>query len=131
MVASAVRAREAAVAAEQDRVQALRDALLELQEQVAFMATQQQQQGISDERLVDLGGGIMFVRARPTDASRICVDIGAGVLVDLSLEEAHEVIQKRLDEAEGRIGTLIEERARLLAEAQVVEDALRTLQGGL
>jgi prefoldin alpha subunit len=131
MAASAVRAREAAVGAEQERVQALRDALLELQEQVAFMTKQQQQQLISDERLVDLGGGIMFVRARPTDASRICVDIGAGVLVDLSLEEAHEVIQKRLDEAEGRIGTLIEERARLLAEAQVVEDALRTLQDGL
>ncbi len=113
-------------------MQALRDALLELQEQVAFLAKQkQQQQQLADDRLVDLGGGIMFVRARPTDASRICVDIGAGVLVDLSLEEAHQVVQKRLDDTEGRIGTLIDERARLLAEAQVVEDALRTLQGGL
>lgn len=130
MAASAVRAREAAVAAEQDRMQALRDALLELQEQVAFLS-KQKQQPLADERLVDLGGGIMFVRARPNDASRLCVDIGAGVLVDLSLEEAHQVVQKRVDDTEGRIGALIDERARLLAEAQVVEDALRTLQGGL
>ncbi len=80
--------------------------------------------------LVPTGGGT-FVNANLGDLSKILVNIGADVSIDMSLDEAQEDIAGRLDEVQKASQAAQQQLGEILTQMQIRRDTLNRLSAGL
>ena len=80
--------------------------------------------------LVPTGGGT-FVNANLGDLSKILVNIGADVSIDMSLDEAQEDIAGRLDEVQKASQAVQQQLGEILTQMQIRRDTLNRLSAGL
>ncbi len=80
--------------------------------------------------LVPTGGGT-FVNANLGDLSKILVNIGADVSIDMSLDEAQEDIAGRLDEVQKASQAVQQQLGEILNQMQIRRDTLNRLSAGL
>lgn len=78
--------------------------------------------------LADVGEGC-HVQARVHDASRVCVDVGAGVFPELSLEEAAAFAGAKVRGLERLQATARQELVGILADVELVDLGIRALRG--
>jgi prefoldin alpha subunit len=80
--------------------------------------------------LVPTGGGT-FVNANLGDLSKILINIGADVSIDMSLDEAQEDIAGRLDEVQKASQAVQQQLGEILTQIQIRRDTLNRLSTGL
>lgn len=80
--------------------------------------------------LVPTGGGT-FVNANLGDLSKILINIGADVSIDMSLDEAQEDIAGRLDEVQKASQAVQQQLGEILTQMQIRRDTLNRLSAGL
>lgn len=80
--------------------------------------------------LVPTGGGT-FVNANLGDISKILINIGADVSIDMSLDEAQEDIAGRLDEVQKASQAAQQQLGEILTQMQIRRDTLNRLSAGL
>ena len=80
--------------------------------------------------LVPTGGGT-FVNANLGDISKILINIGADVSIDMSLDEAQEDIAGRLDEVQKANQAVQQQLGEILTQMQIRRDTLNRLSAGL
>ena len=80
--------------------------------------------------LVPTGGGT-FVNANLGVLSKILVNIGADVSIDMSLDEAQEDIAGRLDEVQKASQAVQQQLGEILTQMQIRRDTLNRLSAGL
>jgi prefoldin alpha subunit len=80
--------------------------------------------------LVPTGGGT-FVNANLGDLSKILVNIGADVSIDMSLDEAQEDIAGRLDEVQKASQAAQQQLGEILTQMQIRRDTLNRLSDSL
>lgn len=80
--------------------------------------------------LVPTGGGT-YVNANLGDLSKIIINIGADVSIDMTLEEAEENLQARLEEVE-KAGTSVQQQLQqVLSQMQVHQDVINRISASL
>lgn len=80
--------------------------------------------------LVPTGGGT-FVNANLGDLSKILINIGADVSIDMSLDEAQEDIAGRLDEVQKASQAVQQQLGEILTQMQIRRDTLNRLSDSL
>jgi prefoldin alpha subunit len=80
--------------------------------------------------LVPTGGGT-FVNANLGDISKILINIGADVSIDMSLDEAQEDIAGRLDEVQKANQAVQQQLGEILTQMQIRRETLNRLSAGL
>lgn len=80
--------------------------------------------------LVPMGGGAL-VNARLGDLSRVIVDIGADVSIEMSLEEAEKDVSGRLEDMEKASLSVQQQLEQIVAQMQIHQDNLNRLSAGL
>jgi prefoldin alpha subunit len=88
------------------------------------VAVQNQQQELKSK--VELGSGV-FCRAHVPDTTRIYISIGLGFHLEATLEEAHKVIQLKLETLQGQVDKCVDKAARIKANLKFVAQAIREL----
>eukprot|EP00038_Savillea_parva_P021463 m.34882 g.34882 ORF g.34882 m.34882 type:complete len:169 (-) comp5200_c0_seq1:51-557(-) len=76
---------------------------------------------------VDLGSNF-FCQAEVSDPTMICVSIGYGFFVEMTLDEATDFIDRRIPLLEGRAADMSTTAAAIKARIKVVLEGLRELQ---
>lgn len=66
----------------------------ELFDKLAVIIQDRQQEPL--EAMVHLGNELVYCKAEVQDASTVCVDVGLGLFVELTVEEAVPVIERRI-----------------------------------
>ncbi|GBG34442.1 Protein UXT-like [Hondaea fermentalgiana] len=79
------------------------------------------------EALVDLGCGV-FSKARLDTPDRLSVCIGAGVYVDLALEEVEAVVNRRISLLREELSNWMKKRGEVHGHALVLQEAQQILQ---
>lgn len=77
---------------------------------------------------VDLGSNF-YVQAHIPDVSRIYVNVGLGIHIELTLEEALVFIDKRLKILNEKVSTSTKKSAKIKGDIRYVYELLRQLQG--
>jgi prefoldin alpha subunit len=80
--------------------------------------------------LVPTGGGTL-VNANLGDLSKILINIGAEVSIEMGLDEAQEDISGRLDEVQKASQSVQQQLEEIVAQMQIRRDALNRLSAGL
>jgi len=80
--------------------------------------------------LVPMGGGAL-VNARLGDLSRVIVDIGAEVSIEMSLEEAEQDVSGRLEDMEKASISVQQQLEQIVAQMQIHQDNLNRLSASL
>jgi prefoldin subunit 5 len=75
---------------------------------------------------VELGPGV-YVRARVPDTSRICLAVGLGFHLELTLEEADRAIDLRVAAAQRAADAALDRCASIRANLKFVTEAIRQL----
>lgn len=80
--------------------------------------------------LVPTGGGT-FINANLGDLSKILINIGADVSIDMSLDEAQDDIAGRLDEVQKASQAVQQQLGEILTQMQIRRDTLNRLSDSL
>jgi prefoldin alpha subunit len=80
--------------------------------------------------LVPMGGGAL-VNARLGNLSRVIVDIGAEVSIEMSLEEAEQDVSGRLEDMEKANLSVQQQLEQIVAQMQIHQDNLNRLSASL
>lgn len=80
--------------------------------------------------LVPTGGGT-FVNANLGDLSKILINIGADVSIEMGLDEAQENITGRLDEVQKASQAVQQQLEEILSQMQIRRDTLNRLSSSL
>ena len=80
--------------------------------------------------LVPMGGGAL-VNARLGNLSRVIVDIGAEVSIEMSLEEAEQDVSGRLEDMEKASLSVQQQLEQIVAQMQIHQDNLNRLSASL
>jgi prefoldin alpha subunit len=78
------------------------------------------------EILIPIGGG-NFLNGSLTDVSKVLVDIGAGFMVEKSVDEAVKKIEERLQKVQGNQEQLVKIAQKLQKEANELSQKTQTL----
>jgi len=76
---------------------------------------------------VDLGCNF-YVQARVPDPSRLFLEVGLGFFVELTLDEALKVIERKTRALEGRATALTQDACKVKANIKLTLEGLRELQ---
>ncbi|NHK29993.1 MAG: prefoldin subunit alpha [Asgard group archaeon] len=86
----------------------------------------------AEETLLHLGSGVM-IRAKPIEPNKVYLDVGAGVIVTKTLDEAIQDIASRIDVAEERRLGLADQLNQIVNQINMLEQRAqaiyRQLQG--
>ena len=77
--------------------------------------------------LSDLGCNF-YCKAKVLDTSRICVEVGLGFFVELTLDEAHCFVEKKLKIIRHECEIMTEEATQINAKIRLVLEALNEIQ---
>eukprot|EP00514_Thraustochytrium_sp_LLF1b_P008843 CAMPEP_0184541290 /NCGR_PEP_ID=MMETSP0199_2-20130426/1289_1 /TAXON_ID=1112570 /ORGANISM="Thraustochytrium sp., Strain LLF1b" /LENGTH=148 /DNA_ID=CAMNT_0026935003 /DNA_START=39 /DNA_END=485 /DNA_ORIENTATION=- len=135
---TAARSKEHPLAEEQLKLEALQDELLDLRDELVQRTEQKTGKlGTPDpalasledaeSKLVDLGSGIAFCRAKIKLVNHLSLAIGAGVFVEVTLEEALGIIEKRLEFCKVNLNKIIDARSDARVELVVLDETLQAL----
>lgn len=80
--------------------------------------------------LMPMGGGAL-VKARLGNLSRVIVDIGADVSIEMSLEEADQDFSRRLEDMEKASLSVQQQLEQIVAQMQIHQDNLNRLSTSL
>lgn len=80
--------------------------------------------------LVPTGGGA-FVNANLGDLSKVIVNIGADVSIEMGLEEAEKDMTGRLEDVEKASRSVQQQLEQILAQMQIHQDSLNRLSASL
>jgi prefoldin alpha subunit len=80
--------------------------------------------------LVPTGGGA-YINAKLGDLSKVIVNIGADVSIEMGLEEAEEDISGRFEDVEKASRSVQQQLEQILAQMQIHQDSLNRLGASL
>jgi prefoldin alpha subunit len=109
----------------QSRLQVLSQAQAELNVAKQSLETIEEAKEGSDI-LVPTGSGT-FVHAKLGNPEKLIVNIGAEVLVDMTVDDAKENVQGRLEEVEKAITSVSQQLEQILAQMKVHQDGINRL----
>jgi len=113
----------------QQRLSILQNAVAELRvAEMSLRGVEEAEEG--SPILVPMGGGT-FVKAELGELSKVVVNIGADVSIDMTLEEAKENVSGRLEEAEKANEAVGQQLNQILAQMQSHQDNLNRLNASL
>jgi len=113
----------------QQRLSILQNAVAELRvAEMSLRGVEEAEEG--SQILVPMGGGT-FVKAEFGELSKIIVNIGADVSIDMTLEEAKGNVSGRLEEAEKASEAAGQQLNQILAQMQAHQDNLNRLNASL
>jgi len=115
----------------QTQIESLQSYLIELS-RIKITLTGLKEELNAEEFLLKLGSGIM-IRAKPLDAGKVLANIGAGVTISKTVDEAINDITKQIDEAEKERLALADQLAQVINQINLLErraqSVYRQLQG--
>lgn len=85
-----------------------------------------EKEGENAELLVPIGGN-SYIKAKLQSIDKVTVGIGAGVSVEKTLQEAKEIVSKRIEELEKSIEELQRQFSQVIARIQEDQDRLQKI----
>ena len=77
--------------------------------------------------LSDLGCNF-YCKAKVLDTSKMCVEVGLGFFVELTLDEAHRFVERKLEMLKRECEMITEEATQINAKIRLVLEALSEIQ---
>ncbi|MBS7659489.1 MAG: prefoldin subunit alpha [Candidatus Bathyarchaeia archaeon] len=89
-----------------------------------------EKEGENAELLVPIGGN-SYIKARLQSADKVTVGIGAGISIEKTIQEAKEIVRKRIEELEKSREELQRQFSQVIARIQEDQDRLQKIAATL
>ena len=80
----------------------------------------------AEETLLQLGSGIM-IKAKPIEPKKVFVNVGAGITISKSLEDAITDVDKRIDEADKQRIALADQLNQVITQINALEQKAQAI----
>ncbi|MFW9922703.1 MAG: prefoldin subunit alpha [Candidatus Thorarchaeota archaeon] len=115
----------------QVELETLRTFMLDMARSRSTLANLKEEKNV-EETLIQLGSGVML-KAKPLEADKVYYNVGAGVVITKSIDEAIEDIDKRMTEVENQSQALADQFNQIQNQMNILEqrgqELIQKLQG--